>query len=91
MVLQDLLSSSCKTLLERIDILYIEPEHSRVVVSVSLCVSNSKLSFSDSAKAMKHSSSTAAVASKNIPYLCKFALSCHKIVGFGNIGETESD
>ena len=60
-------------------------------MSVSLCVSNGKLGFSDSSLGREERQLDAAITTNYVPYLCKLGFPGHKMVGFGNVGKAETD
>ena len=80
-----------KALLQRILVLYVQPEYSRVAVLVPFRIRNSKLSFANSSKAVKNNGATTAVAAKCLLHFRKLFLSCYKVFDFGNIGEAEGN
>ncbi len=54
-------------------------------------IRNSKLSFTDSSKAMKNNSVMAAITTECFMYFRELLLSCYKVFDFRNIRETKDD
>src|SRR3954470_6020117 len=84
-----LLCYFCKTLLQGIFVLDVQPEYGRVAVLIPLRVCNSQLGLADSTKPLQNDGATATIATKCIMHLLKLFISSHKVFNVRNIGETE--